>query len=116
MIKKQWTRYAETWSLPEEERLSRLQQLITADVTYTDPTTSLGGLEALSNYMGKFQLDAPGGRFVITEAYEHHGQSLAYWQMLNEEGMVMMNGTSYALLSDEGKFQSLTGFFRTADG
>lgn len=116
MIKKQWKLYAETWSLPEEERLSRLKQLITADVTYTDPTISLADPEALSNYMGKFQIDMPGGRFVITEAYKHHGQSLAYWQMLDGEGKAMMNGTSHAHLSDEGKFQSLTGFFRTANG
>lgn len=116
MIKKQWNLYAETWSLPEEERLSRLKELVTADVTYTDPTTSLAGWEALSNYMGKFQTDMPGGRFVITEAYEHHGQSLAYWQMLDGEGKVMMNGTSHTHLSDEVKFQSLTGFFRTTDG
>ncbi len=112
MSRENWDKYSEVWSLPEAgERVSRLKELTASGMTYTDPTTAVEGVEALAETMGNFQKDIPGAKFVITQVIEHHQQSLAHWEMQGADGSVMMPGTSHALLSDDGKFRSFTGFF-----
>ncbi len=111
MIKNKWDQYAEFWSMEEDDRKMRLAQVATADVTYTDPHVSVSGAEAFSNHIGNFQKNVPGGRFVITEAFEHHQRSLAHWDMLGADGSLMIKGTSFADMDDDGKFSSFTGFF-----
>jgi len=114
MIKSKWEQYAEFWSMPEKERRIQLAEVATPDVTYTDPNTSVVGAEAFSDHIAQFQKDVPGGRFVITDAHEHHQQSLAHWDMVGADGTVMIHGTSYARLAKDGKFSSFSGFFSGA--
>jgi len=109
-----WEQYAEFWSLPEKERRIRLAEVATSDVTYTDPNTSVAGAEAFSDRVTQFQKDVPGRRFVITDAYEHHQQSLAHWDMVGPDGTVISDGTSYARLAEDGKFLSFCGFLDRA--
>jgi len=113
MIKMKWEQYAEFWSLPEEECKLRLAEVATTDVTYTDPNTTLSGADAFCNHIGQFQKTVPGGRLIITDASEHHNKTLAHWNLLGSDGSVMMKGTSFAYLTEDGKFSSFTGFFGT---
>lgn len=111
MIKSKWDSYAEFWSMNEADRNARLAEVATPDVSYTDPMVAVKGTRAFSDHIGQFQQDIPGGRFKITEALEHHGCSLAHWDMLGPDGAVMIKGTSFATHSEDGKFASFTGFF-----
>ncbi len=111
MIKNKWEQYAEFWSMAKDDREARLAKVATPDVIYTDPNVSISGRAAFSDHIGQFQKDIPGGRFVITDAFEHHKYTLAHWDMLSADGSVMIKGTSFANLSDDGKFSSFTGFF-----
>ena len=111
MIKEKWDQYAQFWSMAEDDRKARLAEVATPDVTYTDPNVTVSGAAAFSDHIGQFQKDIPGGRFVITGAFEHHQRTLAHWDMLGADGFVMIKGTSFADLNEEGKFASFTGFF-----
>jgi len=111
MTKNKWQSYAELWSMDEKDRKARLAQVATPDVTYTDPNASISGADAFSDHIGQFQKQFPGAGFVITETFEHHQRTLAHWDMVGADGNVMIKGTSFASLSEDGKFTSFTGFF-----
>ena len=111
MIKEIWEQYAEFWTMTEEDRKARLAEVATPDVTYSDPNASVSGADAFSDHIGQFQKDIPGGRFIITNAFEHHQRTLAHWDMLGADGSIVIKGTSFANLNDDGKFTSFTGFF-----
>ncbi len=111
MIKNKWEQYAEIWSLAEDERNIQLEKLTTTDVVYTDANATVTGRQAFSDFIAGFQKKVPGGGFRIKEALEHHEQSITNWDMVGGDGSVIGTGTSYAKLSERGKFVSFTGFF-----
>lgn len=110
-----WQRYSESWSMAEPERRQRLAETVSADVTYTDPTTTLTGIAAFSAYMAAFQANVPATGFAIREVFEHHGQTLSHWDMIGTgagvSGNVLGTGTSFAVLDTDGKLARITGFF-----
>ncbi len=111
MTAKKWERYAEFWSMAEDDRKQRIAEVATSDVTYMDPNSSVSGADAFSDHIGQFQKDIPGAKFVMTSVLEHHGKTLAQWDLVGADGKVMMKGTSFATLTEDGKFSSFTGFF-----
>lgn len=114
MPETKWNSYSASWSMPEAERLERLAEVASPDVTYTDPHISLAGIAAFSDYMAGFQESAPGAGFAIVEAFEHHQRSLSRWNMIDQTGAVIGTGISFAEVSEDGKFESITGFFGPA--
>jgi len=111
MTKNKWQSYAEFWSMEQGDRKKRLAEVATNDATYMDPNVSVSGADAFSDHIEQFQKDIPGARFVITDVFEHHQRTLAHWDMGGVDGNVMVKGTSFASLSEDGKFSSFTGFF-----
>lgn len=111
MLDEQWKSYAKTWSQDGAERDAVLADLTADNVTYTDPNTDVVGRNAFSAYMGQFQKDMPDTHFEILEVKNHHNKTLARWQLCAIDGSVMMPGTSFATLGEDGKFTSFTGFF-----
>jgi hypothetical protein len=109
--KELWDRYAATWSKPESEREEVLKATVANDVTYFDPSSEAKGRVALSSYMGDFQRAVPGGRFEITSVIDHHGRMLAHWILRGSNGDALQAGASFALLSDDGRLLSISGFF-----
>ena len=106
-----WTRYAASWSMPEAERLARLTETVSSEITYTDPNTTLTGIPAFSEYMSGFQANMPCVGFAIREETDHHQRCLSQWNMVDAAGAVIGTGTSFAVLSDDGKLAHITGFF-----
>ena len=111
MPERKWNRYSASWSMPGAERLARLAEVASPDVTYTDPHMSLVGIAAFSDYMAGFQDNMPGAGFAITEAFEHHGRTLSRWNMVDAGGAIIGTGISFAQLASDGKFAAITGFF-----
>ena len=109
-----WRRYATSWSLPEEERKPELSVCLSAEVTYCDPNGLIEGRSALSNYMSQFQQSVPGGHFAIESVLSHHRRSLAHWSLHGPDGRLLQTGTSFAALSEDGRLQTITGFFYPA--
>lgn len=111
MIEDKWTAYAGSWSQPQAARDAALRDLVADTVTYCDPGANVTGRAAFSAHMAQFQKDMPGTYFEIRDVMDHHGRSLANWTLCNRDGDEVMKGTSFATLSEDGRFTSFTGFF-----
>ncbi|WP_338446983.1 nuclear transport factor 2 family protein [Pelagerythrobacter marensis] len=106
-----WQRYAKIWSSEPAVRESELQECLADEATYCDPNGPLSGRAALSDYMGGFQQSVPGGRFQISQVIAHNGRSLARWALLGADDAVLQRGASFALHDEQGRLQSISGFF-----
>lgn len=107
-----WQRYAAIWSRPDAaERSAELTACLAEDATYCDPNGLLAGRAALSDYMGQFQASVPGGRFEIRSVLHHHDRSLAHWSLRGIDEHVIQTGTSFGMLSEDGKLRAISGFF-----
>ena len=106
-----WTRYAATWSLPDDVRLAELAECVSEDVGYCDPQGPVTGRRALSTYMGHFQDAFPGTAFRIESVVRHHDRTLAAWSLRDPADAVHQRGTSYAEVTADGRFGTITGFF-----
>jgi hypothetical protein len=106
-----WIRYSAIWSAPQDTRAAELAACLSDDATYCDPNGLVEGPAALSAYMGGFQENAPGCSFRIKSVLDHHGRTLANWSMIGPDESVVQVGTSFGLLSDDGRLHAITGFF-----
>jgi hypothetical protein len=109
-----WQRYAAIWSLPRDARMPELVACVADDVTYCDPSRAIQGRDALSDYMGGFQANVPEGRFAITAVLSHHGRMLAHWTLVGAGGTALQSGASFALVTEDGRLHSISGFFPLA--
>jgi len=107
-----WNRYAKIWKLEgTEAKLEACAEILVPSVVYTDPLTQRNGWHDLAAYMVEFHQQVPGGHFVTKAFKAHSGRSVAQWEMVNGDGTVMGNGTSYAEYRADGKLTAMTGFF-----
>ncbi len=106
-----WKRYAAIWSLKAEEREVELAACLVEDATYCDPNGLQEGRHALSAYMGAFREDVPGGQFEIRSVLQHYDRSLADWSLTGPDATVLQTGTTFGLLSPDGRLSLITGFF-----
>jgi hypothetical protein len=109
-----WKRYAAIWSLNADARKAELSACLADGVTYCDANGLIEGRAALSDYMGRFQVGVPGGRFHIRWVLNHHDRSLAHWSLHGSDGGIVQTGTSFGALCEDGRLQSITGFFHPA--
>ncbi len=106
-----WTRYSAIWNDAADTRKTELVACLADDASYCDPNGMVEGREALSVYMGGFQESAPGCTFQIKSVHNHNDRSLANWVMLGPDGAVLQHGTSFGLLSKDGRLRAISGFF-----
>ena len=108
--KEKWQFYADVWSM-DEGRYLALEKCVVPKVTYRDPSSKCQGIEHFSNYMKGFQASLPGANFEIKDAFVHHNRTLAHWSLVLADGSTLHDGTSFALMDDQGRFIEITGFF-----
>ncbi len=109
-----WDRYTASWkAVTADEKRAIFDSCLHATCTYTDPLTQTQGWDDLVAYMLDFHRQIPGGHFVTTEFSSHHDRSIAQWNMVNGEGVVLGDGISYGQYDEHGKLVSMTGFFET---
>ena len=106
-----WRRYARIWSSEETIRAAEMETCLSEGCSYCDVNGLLQGRAALSGYMGQFQRSVAGGRFEILSVIHHHGRMLAEWKLLGPDGAVLQTGRSFATVAQDGRLQSITGFF-----
>jgi hypothetical protein len=107
-----WETYVSAWKASaREEKCAALLASVAHDCTYRDPLSELRGQDALVDYMLSFHKQIPGGHFVTTYFCEHHGRSIAKWNMVDASGKVLSDGVSYGEYGPGGKLVAMTGFF-----
>lgn len=111
-LRSQWEAYGDLWTVTDEvNRQSASDGVLDLECTYTDPNVHAAGVTAIMEYMTGFQQTMPGGHFVTRLFVEHHGRSLAHWDMTLGDGTVVGTGASFATYGSDGKLTSMTGFF-----
>lgn len=111
MLNEMWVAYSKTWSQPDADRDAALAKLVSDDVTYTDPQSDVAGRAAFSAHLAAFRDDMDGAYFEILDVKGHHQKTLAHWRMCSRDGSEMMQGRSFATLTEDGRFSSFVGFF-----
>jgi len=109
-------RYIETFNETDPARRRRLlEELYTADATYTDPHVELRGTEQLEGFIASTQERFPGYVFSLAgDVDSHHDQSRFQWQA----GPAGAGRPEYVgfdvVVADGGRLRSVYGFLDAA--
>ncbi len=110
-----WETYTASWkAATAAEKQALFAQSLDPQCVYNDPQAATQGWQELTAYMDAFHQQVPGGHFQTKTFNTHHQQSLATWNMLDGQGQVIGEGTSFGRYNSDGKLVAMTGFFATA--
>lgn len=106
--------YMAAWNETDEAKRRELLDKAWADGgTYTDPMSHAEGRDELVALVSQFQQQMPGASIVIASGIdEHHGQLRFQWRM--EGGPQAMEGIDIGRTAEDGRLQSIVGFFGAA--
>ena len=96
-------------SLAEQERLLRCS--VAKDVVYTNPGVEGRGLQNLLKHITVFQERFPRHRFRVNWFRQQHGQMLAEWTQVGEDGRELLTAHSYGRLNELNVLAHLAGFW-----
>ena len=109
-----WETYATAWNeTSPQAKQAALRNSVAQACVYKDPTTTVHGHDALIACMLDFHRQVPGGRFVTTWFLAHHDVSIAKWNMVAGDGVVIGEGVSYGQYNEQGELVAMTGFFES---
>jgi hypothetical protein len=61
-------------------------------------------------------MDAPpGAGFRVRSLLHHNDRTLAHWALIGPGQSVLQTGTSFGVLSADGRLRSITGFFYASE-
>jgi hypothetical protein len=105
--------YMAAWNEADEaKRRKLLDSAWAADATYTDPMSHAAGRDALVDLISQFQTQMAGSSIAQTSGIdEHHGQLRFAWRMSGQDGSTRMEGIDVGQLAEDGRLQSIVGFF-----
>jgi SnoaL-like protein len=105
--------YMAAWNEADEnKRRALLEKAWADDGRYTDPMSDAPGRDALIALISQFHQQMPGASIVPASGIdEHHGQLRFAWKMLAADGSTGMEGIDVGRLAEDGRLQSITGFF-----
>ena len=110
-------RYIEAFNLTDPaSRSELLEEIYTADCTYTDPHVDLQGPAAVGEFIGQTQERFPAMTFRLRGPIDaHHDQARFQWQAGPEDAPEQFVGFDVLILSD-GRIRSVYGFTDAAPG
>jgi hypothetical protein len=105
--------YMAAWNEPNEKNRRALLDKAWADNgRYTDPMSDAPGRDALVELIAQFQKQMPGTSIIAaSDIDEHHGRLRFAWKMIAPDGSTGMEGIDIGQLAEDGRLQSITGFF-----
>ena len=105
--------YCRCWrQMDAAERKALLASVCADDVTYTDPTVALTGLDAFAAHIDKTMAGRPGGQIVRTTANDqHHGFLRFGWHLRQGDGGTGVPGIDIVTFSPDGRLATILGFF-----
>lgn len=105
--------YMDAWNEKDEgKRRALLGKAWADDGRYTDPMSDAPGRDALVTLIAQFHQQMPGASITATSGIdEHHGRLRFAWRMVAPDGSTGMEGIDIGQLAEDGRIQSITGFF-----
>ena len=105
--------YMDSWNEKDEtKRRALLDKAWADDGRYTDPMSDAPGRDALVALIAQFHQQMPGATITATSGIdEHHGRLRFAWKMTGPDGATRMEGIDVGQLAEDGRLQSITGFF-----
>lgn len=103
--------YLDAWNEPDEAKRREILDKVWADKgTYTDPMSHAEGKEELVALIDQFHEQMPGAKIAIaSQIDQHHGQVRFAWRM--EGGPQTMDGIDVGRVNEDGRLESIVGFF-----
>jgi hypothetical protein len=105
-------RYIALWNETDAGRRRGLVEAgWTADASYVDPLMQGAGYEAIDGLIAAVQTRFPGHRFALAGTPDGHGGNVRFtWKLAAEDGEAIAQGTDFALVAQDGRLKSVTGF------
>lgn len=107
------TAYMDAWNETDSGKRTELLQRCWSDAgRYTDPMADVQGREALSEVIDGFHKQMPGASIITSTALDQHHNRVRFgWKLLMPDGSERMEGIDIAVLADDGRLESITGFW-----
>jgi hypothetical protein len=105
--------YVAAWNEQDAERRQvLLERAFSADGTYRDPLYSVVGRDALAEHIHGYQQRFPDSSMDRQSRIDGYGDVLRFaWAIVGPDGDVAIQGVDVVSVNDDGKIQSVTGFF-----
>lgn len=100
------------------QRRALIDRTWSEDASYVDPLMAADGLEGIDTMVGGVQAQYPGYTFRLAGSIDsHHDRARFGWEMVGpgaSEPVVV--GLDVAVITDDGRLRSVTGFIDHAPG
>jgi hypothetical protein len=95
-----------------DHRAAHVERAWTADGHWVDPPFESQGHAALTEMIGGVQSQYPGTRFRRTTGVDVHHDALRYgWELVGDDGTVIVTGIDVGQVAPDGRLQRVSGFF-----
>ena len=106
------TTYGAAWNEPDEAARRALLTKSWADAgTYSDPTGSADGRDALVAHIGGFQAMMPGHTIDMTSALDTRDNVFRFAWVMRNGTEDILEGMDYGELAADGRIAKIVGFF-----
>jgi hypothetical protein len=105
-------RYIAAWNETNaERRRSLIARTFTEAASYVDPMMEGRGYPEIDAMIGGVQERFPGLRFRLSGPVDSHHAGVRFsWELAPESGEPVAKGTDFAMLAEDGRLRSVTGF------
>ena len=111
-LEQRWNAYSAAYAATEEdERRHLLEQCVSDDVVFTNPSGEGKSRAGLNAHIAIFQKTMPGVYFSTDKILVHHDELLAVWSMYKPDGSKVATGYNFIRPDREGLFGYMAGFF-----
>lgn len=110
--------YFDLWNETDAPaRRAALPVTWTGDASYRDPLLAAEGYDALDAMIAAVHAQYPGHRFQLVGAIDAYpGRARWGWSLSGPDGAPIVTGLDVAVLADDGRLRSVTGFFEGVAG
>jgi len=105
-------RYVAAWNERDAGRRTALLEAVFSEAgSYTDPTASVSGRDAVIAHIGGFFERFPTGSMERRSRVDGYGDVVRFAWALVDQGRDVIVGVDFVVLEDDGRIRSVTGFF-----